>query len=654
MARLKRGELDPNHNILRAASYARWNASLHLLQAHWDECIEWARAQDRYGVVNTGRWEEGLAVRKQLNRRMSRVHDKDMAEAMGLGDGQYKEVQTAMRDLLAAEKSEKADPREALTIAALDELSSWAGWDQVPPPLKRAFKAETNGFADAFRASIGELQATNEARWKAFQKIHAALTREEILANTEHGVEQNEKILAELGELRSVLEGKINELQANEQLVNTFLARILDRHVPKTLWADEFDSIVARWRSASHELVAPRNQAAEFEQERRRAKEALDGGQLEEAENILATLRAERRARREEEKAQQLFEQQQREARWREEQQADAELLKEQAEIVAVTEPMRGAALLEEAARELPDAPSELWADWLEQSGDLAGREGEIYAVPGALEKKVDLLSEVAGWRGAGSEWARLKNKLGNALLVIGERGHNDSLVRAVKAYDEALLERTRERTPLDWATIKNNLGSVLSIMAARGNDDALPRAIKAFGEVLLERTRDRDPFNWAATKSNLGNSLSILGERGDSDALCQAIEAYEDALVVWTRDEAPLRWATAKHNMGSVFRVLGERGDENALQRAVRAYEEVLLERTRDKVPLQWAKTKSNLGNALRFIGERGDNEALRASLVCHDEALEELTAERAQALHDMATRNRAKTLALIKERGL
>jgi hypothetical protein len=51
------------------------------------------------------------------------------------------------------------------------------------------------------------------------------------------------------------------------------------------------------------------------------------------------------------------------------------------------------------------------------------------------------------------------QNNLGAALQVLGERGDDGALHRAVAAYEAALEEYTRERAPLAWAMMQNNLG---------------------------------------------------------------------------------------------------------------------------------------------------------------------------------------------------
>lgn len=226
--------------------------------------------------------------------------------------------------------------------------------------------------------------------------------------------------------------------------------------------------------------------------------------------------------------------------------------------------------------------------------------------------------------------WAMTKNGLGNVLFLLGERGDNGALKKAVEAYEDALKERTREKVPLDWASTKNNLGNALSMLGERGNDDALKKAVEAYEDALKEYSREKVPLNWAMTKNNLGNAFLTLGERGDNNALEKAVVAYEDALKVYTQERGPLDWAVTKNNLGNALSALGERGDNDALKKAVEAYEDALKEYTRERLPLNWAMTKNNLGNAFSKMGRCGNNDALNNAVEAYEDALQERTREK------------------------
>jgi tetratricopeptide (TPR) repeat protein len=129
------------------------------------------------------------------------------------------------------------------------------------------------------------------------------------------------------------------------------------------------------------------------------------------------------------------------------------------------------------------------------------------------------------------------QNNLGAALFRLGERESGTArLQQAVDAYQQALLERTRERVPLDWAMTQNNLGSALAELGQRESGTAhLQQAVAAFQQALLEWTRERVPLDWAGTQNNLGNALAELGQRDkDSVQLCEALQAHTSAWQVF------------------------------------------------------------------------------------------------------------------------
>ena len=110
-------------------------------------------------------------------------------------------------------------------------------------------------------------------------------------------------------------------------------------------------------------------------------------------------------------------------------------------------------------------------------------------------------------------------------------------LEEAVTAHRDALLERTRDRVPLDWAATQNNLGTELWRLGERESGTArLEEAVSAHRDALLEYTRDRVPLDWAMTQNNLGNALVRLGERESGTArLEEAVRAYRNALLEYT-----------------------------------------------------------------------------------------------------------------------
>ena len=70
--------------------------------------------------------------------------------------------------------------------------------------------------------------------------------------------------------------------------------------------------------------------------------------------------------------------------------------------------------------------------------------------------------------------------KPGSLYLQGEEFGDNGAARLAVDAYAAFLALCPRERVPLHWAGTQNNLGSALRVLGERGDEDALRRAVEA------------------------------------------------------------------------------------------------------------------------------------------------------------------------------
>lgn len=253
--------------------------------------------------------------------------------------------------------------------------------------------------------------------------------------------------------------------------------------------------------------------------------------------------------------------------------------------------------------------------------------------------------------------WAMVQNNLGDTLHTLGERESGTArFEQAVHVYKAALEESTRTRVPLDWAGIQTNLGNALQAIGERESGTArLEEAVRAYNDALKERTRDRVPLDWAATQNNLGNALRALGERESGTArLEEAVRAFQDALEERTRARVPLDWAATQNNLGVALQALGQRERSTArLERAVCVLEAALEEYTRARVPLDWAMTQNNFGNALRALGERESGTArLEAAVRAYESALEVFTREASPHYWQMTQANLAATRALIAAR--
>ena len=232
-------------------------------------------------------------------------------------------------------------------------------------------------------------------------------------------------------------------------------------------------------------------------------------------------------------------------------------------------------------------------------------------------------------------EWVRAQRGLGNTLQAIGWREFGTTkLEEAVAAYRKALQVGTRERAPLEWAIVQHNLALALSTIGEReGGTTKLEEAAVAYRELLKEWTRQRAPLDWAMTQNNLGTILNSLGQReSGTTKLDEAVAAYREALKERTRERVPLQWAATQTNLGLALKSLAEREDGTTkLEEAVAAYRDALKEQTRERVPLEWAITKNNLGTALSLLAKRqSDMSKLEEAVAAYHEALKERTRER------------------------
>jgi tetratricopeptide (TPR) repeat protein len=298
-----------------------------------------------------------------------------------------------------------------------------------------------------------------------------------------------------------------------------------------------------------------------------------------------------------------------------------------------------------------------LWGRIQNNLGTALGALGERESGTGRLTEAVEAfrnaLRECPQER-VPLEWASTQNNLGNALRALGERESGTGLLtEAVDAYRNALRERTQARVPLDWAMTQNNLGSALARLGERESGTGrLTQAVEAFQNALRERTQARVPLDWAMTQNNLGNALQTLGEReSGTGRLTQAVEAFQNALRERTQERLPLAWAMTQNNLGNALARLGEReSGTGRLTEAVEAYRNALRERTQERLPLAWARTQSNMGNALRLLAERNhDVDSAKQAVAAQDGALTVFHAAEAAYYIEGTTKNLALARATL-----
>jgi tetratricopeptide (TPR) repeat protein len=196
----------------------------------------------------------------------------------------------------------------------------------------------------------------------------------------------------------------------------------------------------------------------------------------------------------------------------------------------------------------------------------LAEQGDDRAAAQAAAEQSVAALRaalEVLGRNDHPIDWARTQTILGNALLVLGERGDTAALDQAADAQRAAREMYPRESEPLVWAGITYNLGRVLAARGRLGEDAALREAVATFRAALEEQARWRDdaPMDWANSQLALCDALAALGQRGDDAALRDAVACFRDALEEFERLAHGPDAQLARGNLERAERLLRERG---------------------------------------------------------------------------------------------
>ena len=484
----------------------------------------------------------------------------------------------------------------------------------------------------------------------------------------------------------------LKSLNATEAMVNAALKILSERDVPIENRAERIiEAILLQMETIRSLRSAVQGVDPELDRLRAAAVDAIEAGQLEEADSYLAEL---------EEKEENLK-------------------LKEQILAAAGTKAERGrialsqlryldaAKYFDDAADQVPRSSQETYLDYLGQAAWAYFRQGEEFGEREWAEEAVLRFRRLLDLRPreqAPLEWALVQSNIGISLRILGERDPDTkSLNEAVDAFRSALEEWTREDFPHAWAMSQNNLGNALYSLGQRETDtnrlneavdayrnalavwkskdaprwsdtqnnlgnallslgereagtERLEQAVNAFQEALNGWRREHAPLDWAMSQHNLGLALCAIGEREretKADILEQAVEAFNNALEEWTRERVPLRWATAQDNLGTTLLALGKNeADMKRLEEAVGAYKNALNERTWDRVPLDWAKTQNNLGEALQAMAEREEStDRLKKAISSYRAALTVFKNGNATYYVTYVERNLAEAEALLKK---
>jgi DNA-binding SARP family transcriptional activator len=259
---------------------------------------------------------------------------------------------------------------------------------------------------------------------------------------------------------------------------------------------------------------------------------------------------------------------------------------------------------------------------------------------------------EVRTQRAYPVDWAATQNALGIALARQAERTAaprgEELFGEAAAAHRAALEVYERGEHPQDWAKSQSNLGLALVVLATRKGYGAtqaalLAEAVLAFRAALQVQTRVEHPMDWARTEDNLGYALrrqamnainwTVVGSQwvmagndisGGAALLDEAVAAHRAALEIRTRTDCPRDWAITQNRLGRALLeqawLYGTAGAEPAGE-AMAAFRAALEVHTRAQYPVSWANLQNNLGTALRCQALQTEGKAEATALL--DEAM-------------------------------
>ena len=163
--------------------------------------------------------------------------------------------------------------------------------------------------------------------------------------------------------------------------------------------------------------------------------------------------------------------------------------------------------------------------------------------------------------------WSQIHCEVGDALVHQARKTPGDGaepLKQAVAAYREALWRTTRAKEPLEWARIQNRLGQALALWGSEGGGTPCrEQAVRAQRWALEEWTRDRVPADRAAALTELGNVLAdlALNER-ETDRYEEATAVFAEAYAIYRANGSADLAELARRNLeGCQQAVEGRRG---------------------------------------------------------------------------------------------
>lgn len=506
--------------------------------------------------------------------------------------------------------------------------------------------------------STGQLEALVQARTKPF----------EDLADTQ----------------KSLIAALQQQLQLNQAQVVAFLKVAGEADVPPDGIAQALSEFAARYKELLAQVAAAPSSDPAIVTLKADARKALEDGDLDRADAILADVQAiqDRAA------AQQA-------------RQAVTTRAERAAIARANLQYPKAAALFAEAASRLPAGENEERLGYLVEEADVLYRQGDEFGDNRALELAADryrALLRLHAHEARSPQVIPIQSQLAKVYGILGTRQDNiDLLEEAVTAQREVsdLVKSTSDlqqytdvqvnlaRTLQDLAgriTDLSNLEEAIDILrttlAIVEKEDAkharlkiqleLSEALRNFGwrlqelrqrsqgleyireslqiartanEAIVDSYADYTQAEMMVASGKLGDTLGALGYLEENpDLLREAATAYYTAASGSARSQFPREWGELQQRLAITLRTVGwqlrDRGqpeDGNLLLKsALESFERALEVRTRDHWPLEWAATRMEVGQTLSDLGIQGGIRPLEEAVEAYNSVLKERTRHR------------------------
>ncbi len=198
-------------------------------------------------------------------------------------------------------------------------------------------------------------------------------------------------------------------------------------------------------------------------------------------------------------------------------------------------------------------------ADIIALQGLAALLRNDVDAAFGAFTSAADMVGALAP-----TEAHERRCAYSDALRIHGDRFPGPALADAVALAEANLRTCSRTDHPTDWARTQNNLANALQILGKRTGGDAgrraLERAVAAYEAALQVFTRDAMPANWGKGSMALGMARVRLGLATDNRTLVdQGANGIDEALEVYTTVASEADVEAARETRAAAQRYLDE-----------------------------------------------------------------------------------------------